>query len=312
MSQSGGKRKRVKKSAKRKGMRKRSGSLSSKYSIEMLVAPQSGYDAFGGEIEDGGARKRRTVKRAAPRQHVKRTVAKKLGSQQPSPGRVKRRVRRASTGEAKPRAVAAGVKELALMGHDRLAAGLHVPISTQLPFDSKYLMLNPELRQKVAMADPVARNLLSQYGPGWSGYEIGLQMNGNKPFRKITSKSPELGSAMHPHYHPAISSQNLLVSGTGLSGPINLNSMLLGGPLGNQGRVSEWGLRYQGDNPGYQGDNPEFSLGLNENVKVEQGLESMPDHRMNVMSEYSPYGAPNVLTVANIGVDTKKMPPMKR
>lgn len=311
------KRKPAKTHAKRKGSRKRTSDLSSKYSMEMLVSPQSGM--YGGSLEDalngaqensdkmyselrgsssGGPvrrRKRSATKRTATkRKTVKRRTSSRSASRSSS---------RSASGKPRRRRtikrVDRDVKELAMMGHNSLSSGLHVPINAQFPFDSKYLVLNPDLRQKVYMSDPVSRNLLSSYGPGWSGYEIGLQMKGNRPTRKITSPSPVMGVAMHPHLHPALGN----VGPRGPYGPQgglqggpfgNPLGSIFGGPLGNQGRVSDWEKR----------------LGLGENVRVQHGLESMPGQRMSVTSDLSPFGAPSTITTAHIGIDRKAMPAM--
>jgi hypothetical protein len=288
---SGGKRKRIPKlKPKRKGMRKRTSSLSSKYSIDMLVAPQlqsggnieslnsamdnvnNSSDKFYNELngKQSSYRKRRSS-------GVKRRSS---GVKRRSSG-VKRRssgVKRRSSGVKFAKDENTGLKELALMGNHALSMGVHVPINAQYPFDSKYLIMNPELRQKVAMADPVTRNLLSEYGPGWTGYEIGLSTNKMADNTvKITSKSPQLGLAMSPQYHPAFAST---VVGS---------------------RVSDWGVKY--------GLIPQ---GPHQNVKTIEGLERIPQQdRMNVTSDFSYYSAPDTLTVSAIGVNTDDMPSMK-
>lgn len=316
----------AKSQAKRKGTRKRTSSLSSKYSIEMLVSPHadsshlSNYQLGGGledldhgmdqanedaeqfynELKGTRSSGRRVAKRKATKRRSgkRRTRRRKSESEEEKPKRRRRKASKSSGRKPGRRVVKrrapAGLKELATMGHDRLRYGLSSPITAQLPLDSKYLLLNPELRKQVAMSDPVARNMLSEYGPGWSGYQLGLQVRGSKKgMMNIERSAPSMGMAMHPNLHPAIMGHGLSAYGMG-SNPIALSSMLLGGPLANKGRVSDWGLKY-----GLAGSN----------VQVEEGLDRVPEERMNVKSEL-PFGSPGTMTVAHVGVGTDAMPSM--
>jgi hypothetical protein len=167
-----------------------------------------------------------------------------------------------------------GVKELAVMGDDRLRMGL-VP---SLPLQ---LMLDPELKRKVAMADPRVSDIFSKYGPGWSGYQLGLQSNRNKPVVEFESQIkgfPAVGMDLQSH--------PLAGYLRGSLGPFTGHT----GPFGPSGPRNPRDL-----------DALAASAQLGTNVKV-MDMDRLPGDAFDVHGEISPFGVglPDAMRVAGL------------
>ena len=167
-----------------------------------------------------------------------------------------------------------GVKELAVMGDDRLRMGL-VP---SLPLQ---LMLDPELKRKVAMADPRVSDIFSKYGPGWSGYQLGLQSNRNMPVVELESQIkgfPAVGMDLQSH--------PLAGYLRGSLGPFTGHT----GPFGPSGPRNPRDL-----------DALAASAQLGTNVKV-MDMDRLPEDALDVKGEISPFGVglPDAMRVAGL------------
>lgn len=191
-------------------------------------------------------------------------------------GGAKRKSTSRSSSRRKRSAPRESVKELAFMGNDRMRLGLVPPLPLQLALD-------PELKRKVQMSDPRVRDIFSRYGPGWTGYQIGIQSNINQPtvtWERKLEGFPAVG--LDPRLHP-LHPKSL--------GALGMNVPT--GFVGSNGKKQDLDALFVGS-----------ALGTNVNV---MDKDRLPGENFNVKSGINIYGlAPEI--IRSVGMTKQKIP----
>jgi Ubiquitin family len=191
-------------------------------------------------------------------------------------GGAKRKSTSRSSSRRKHSAPRESVKELAFMGNDRMRLGLVPPLPLQLALD-------PELKRKVQMSDPRVRDIFSRYGPGWTGYQIGIQSNINQPtvtWERKLEGFPAVG--LDPRLHP-LHPKSL--------GALGMNVPT--GFVGSNGKKQDLDALFVGS-----------VLGTNVNV---MDKDRLPGENFNVKSGINIYGlAPEI--IRSVGLTKRKIP----
>lgn len=230
-----------------------------------------------------GQRKLKSKTKAKRKSRVRTTS---MSSKYSGGARRKSATRRSSSGRKRTYTVHSssghsGVKELAFMGTDRLRLGLVPPLPLQLALD-------PELKRKVAMSDPRVTDILGRYGPGWSGYQIGLQSGRKKPTLRWERKIEGFpAAAMSPGLHP-LHPHNAF-------GPIGLGAVPAA-VLGSDGQRRDL-------------DALAVESALGTSVKA-MDMDRLPGENFNIKSSDILFGigAPNALRVAGLKPASGRMP----